>query len=53
MVKGKKQISKIKKVQHFQDQLIAYQDHSWGDDKIFQGYKTPTNIIVDQYQSGY
>ena len=44
---------KRKKVRYLQDNVIAFQDHAWGDGEILKNYKTSTGVLVDQYRSGY
>ena len=46
-------IAKRKKVRYLQDNIIAYQDHAWGDGKILQNYQCSPGKAVDQYRSGY
>ena len=51
---GKKaHFSKIKKIRYLQDEVIAYQDHAWGDGKILQNYKCSPGKAVDQYRAGF
>ena len=51
---GKKaHFSKRKKVRYLQDDIIAYQDHAWGDGKILQNYRCSPGKAVDQYRAGY
>jgi hypothetical protein len=45
--------NKRKKVRYLQDNIIAYQDHAWGDGEILLNYKSSTGALVDQYRSGY
>jgi len=53
-VSGKKaHFSKRKKVQYLQDDIIAYQDHAWGDGLILQNYRCSPGKAVDQYRVGY
>lgn len=44
---------KEKKVRYLQDDVIAYQDHAWGDGKILQNYQCSPGKAVDKYRSGY
>ncbi len=51
---GKKaHFSKVKKVHYLQDDIIAYQDHAWGDGKILLNYRCSPGKAVDQYRVGY
>lgn len=53
-IKGTKaQFTKRKKVRYLQDDLIAFQDHAWGDGKILKNYKCSPGKAVDQYRVGY
>jgi len=36
-----------------QDNIIAYQDHAWGDGEILLNYRTNRGVPVDRYRSGY
>jgi hypothetical protein len=44
---------KEKKVRYLQDDVIAYQDHAWGDGKILLNYQCSPGKAVDKYRSGY
>ena len=51
---GKKaHFTKRKKVRYLQDDIIAYQDHAWGDGKILQNYQCSPGKAVDQYRAGF
>jgi len=51
---GKKAtFKKRKKVRYLQDNIIAYQDHGWGDGKILINYRTSRGKAVDRYRAGY
>ena len=51
---GKKaHFSKIKKIRYLQDEVIAYQDHAWGDGKILLNYQCSPGKAVDQYRAGF
>lgn len=51
---GKKaRFSKINKVRYLQDDVIAYQDHAWGDGKILLNYQCSPGKAVDQYRAGF
>ncbi len=45
--------SKRKKIRYLQDNIIAYQDHGWGDGEILINYRTSRGKAVDRYRSGY
>lgn len=47
------QYIKEKKVRYLQDDVIAYQDHAWGDGKILLNYQCSPGKAVDKYRSGY
>lgn len=49
----KAHFSKTKKIRYLQDDIIAYQDHAWGDGKILQNYQCSPGKAVDRYRSGY
>ena len=49
----KAHFSKSKKVRYLQDNIIAYQDHAWGDGEILLNYTTSVGKLVDQYRAGY
>ena len=40
------------KVKFLQDNVIAFQDHVWGDGEIFAEYKVSPGLEVDRYQDG-
>jgi hypothetical protein len=44
---------KDKRVRYLQDDVIAYQDHAWGDGEILLNYRTNRGKPVDRYRSGY
>ena len=44
---------KREKVRYLQDNVIAYQDHAWGDGKILVNYRCTPGMPVDRYRSGY
>ena len=51
---GKKAtFKKHKKIRYLQDNIIAYQDHAWGDGEILLNYRTSRGKAVDRYRSGY
>lgn len=53
-VDGKRaRFQKRKKVRYLQNNIIAYQDHAWGDGDILLGYKCSPGVAVDQYRAGY
>lgn len=45
--------TKHKSVRYLQDNIIAHQDHAWGDGKILQNYQCSPGKAVDQYRVGY
>ena len=52
--RGKKAtFKKHKKIRYLQDNIIAYQDHGWGDGEILLNYRTNRGKAVDRYRSGY
>jgi len=44
---------KRKKIRYMQDDVIAYQDYTWGDGEILLNYRTNRGKPVDRYKSGY
>ena len=51
--KGKTVIFKRRqKVKFLQNNIIAFQDHAWGEGDIFAGYKVSPGIVADRYQEG-
>ena len=55
LVDAKGQTAHVKrhqKVQFLQDNIIAFQDHAWGDGDIFADYAVSPGIEVDRYQDG-
>lgn len=52
--KGRKaRFSKRERVRYLQDNIIAYQDHAWGDGKILLNYRCTPGKLVDRYQLGH
>ena len=45
--------NKQKKIRYLQDNIIAYQDHAWGDGNILLNYHTSRGRPVDRYRSGF
>ena len=45
--------NKREKVRYLQDNIIAYQDQSWGDGEILVDYRCTPGTPVDQYRSGF
>lgn len=43
---------KRQKVRYLQNNIIAYQDHAWGDGKILIGYRCTPGVMVDKYRPG-
>ena len=43
---------KREKVRYLQDDIIAYQDHAWGNGEIFLDYRCIPGVAVDRYRSG-
>jgi hypothetical protein len=51
---GKKaRFEKRKLVRYLQDNIIAYQDHAWGDGKILQSYRCTPGKPADRYKLDY
>lgn len=44
---------KRKHIRYLQDNIIAYQDHAWGDGKILLDYRCTPGKQVDRYRLGY
>jgi hypothetical protein len=44
---------KTKRIRYLQDNIIAYQDHAWGDGEILLNYRTNCGKPVDRYRSGF
>ena len=40
------------KVRFLQNDVIAYQDHAWGDGDILAGYECSPGVVADCYQDG-
>ena len=52
-IKGKTAVFKRRqRVKFLQDHIIAFQDHAWGDGKIFADYKISKGFAVDRYREG-
>jgi hypothetical protein len=50
---GKKaRFQKRERVRYRQNNIIAYQDHAWGDGEILIDYRCTPGIVVDQYRPG-
>jgi len=45
--------SKNKKVRYLQNNIIAFQDHAWGDGNILLNYRTSRGKPVDRYRAGF
>ena len=45
-------VKRHQKVKFLQDNIIAFQDHAWGDGDIFADYAVSPGIEVDRYQDG-
>jgi hypothetical protein len=53
-IEGKKaKVHKRQKVRYLQDNIIAYQDQSWGDGEILKNYRCSPGKAVDQYRTGH
>lgn len=51
---GKKAaVRKREEVRYVQDNVIAYQNHAWGDGEIPLNYQCTPDRVADQYRSGY
>ena len=46
------QFTKREKVKYRQDNIIAYQDHAWGDGEILLDYKCRPGVVADRYRPG-
>ena len=44
---------KQQRVRFLQENIIAYQDHAWGDGNIFATYKCSPGVAVDRYREGH
>jgi hypothetical protein len=52
--KGKRaRFSKRERVRYLQNNIIAYQDHAWGDGRILLNYRCTPGEVVDRYQLGH
>lgn len=45
--------TKHQQVKFLQENIIAYQDHAWGDGNIFAEYKCSPGVAVDRYRDGH
>lgn len=45
--------TKQQQVRFLQENVIAYQDHAWGDGNIFADYKCSPGVAVDRYREGH
>jgi len=45
-------VKKRQKVRYLQDNIIAYQDHAWGDGEILINYRCTPGKPVDRYRPG-
>lgn len=45
-------IHKTEKVRYVQDNILAYQDHAWGDGEILLNYRCSPGVEVDRYTPG-
>ena len=53
-VEGQKaKVQKRQKVRYLQDNIIAFQDQSWGDGEILKNYRCSPGKPVDQYRTGH
>ena len=53
MTKGKMaSFQKRELVRYRQNNIIAYQDHAWGDGEILLNYRCSPGIVVDRYRPG-
>lgn len=46
------QFCKREKVRYLQNNIIAYQDHAWGDGEILLDYLCTPGVVVDRYRPG-
>ena len=42
-----------KKVRYIQDNIIAYQEHAWGDEEILLNYRSSPGTAGDRYRCGH
>ena len=47
------QFQKREKVRYLQDNIIAFQDHAWGDGKILLDYACTPGFVADRYRPNY
>ncbi len=45
-------VKKRQRVRFLQDNIIAFQDHAWGDGEIFADYRSSPGVVVDRYKDG-
>ena len=45
-------LKRRQQVKFLQDDVIAFQDHAWGEGEIFADYKVSPGVEVDRYQDG-
>ena len=43
---------KRQRVKFLQDNILAFQDYSWGEGNIFAAYRCSPGVVVDRYQEG-
>jgi hypothetical protein len=48
----KASFQKREKVRYRQNNIIAYQDHAWGDGEILIDYRCSPGVVVDRYRPG-
>lgn len=46
-------LEKRMKVKYLQDEIIAFQDHGWGEGKALKNYQATPGVPVDEYKVGY
>jgi hypothetical protein len=51
--KGRRaRFTKREKVRYLQNNILAYQDHAWGDGEILLDYRCTPGVVVDRYRPG-
>lgn len=46
-------VSKSQMVRYRQHNILAYQDHAWGDGDILLNYRCTPGVVVDRYRHGH
>jgi hypothetical protein len=51
--KGKSALSRRRqRVRFLQDDVIAFQDHAWGEGELFAKYRVAPGVVADRYREG-